>query len=64
MNEFNKVYDRLEVSFDSYNGESFYNDKMEEIVEILEDKKLLVEDQGAQVVRLDEFDLQPALIKK
>ena len=64
LSEFNKVYDRLGVTFDSYNGESFYNDKMEEIVEILEEKGLLVEDQGAQVVRLEEFDLQPALIKK
>ena len=64
LNEFNKVYDRLGVTFDSYNGESFYNDKMDEIVELLEEKNLLVEDQGAQVVRLDEFDLQPALIKK
>ena len=64
LNEFNKVYDRLGVTFDSHNGESFYNDKMDEIVELLEEKGLLVEDQGAQVVRLDEFDLQPALIKK
>ena len=64
LSEFNKVYDRLGVTFDSYNGESFYNDKMDEIVEILEEKGLLVEDQGAQVVRLEEFDLQPALIKK
>lgn len=64
LNEFNKVYDRLGVTFDSYNGESFYNDKMAEIVEILEEKELLVEDQGAQVVRLDDVDLQPALIKK
>ncbi len=64
LNEFNKVYDRLGVTFDSHNGESFYNDKMEEIVDLLEEKELLVEDQGAQVVRLDEFDLQPALIKK
>lgn len=64
LNEFNKVYDRLGVTFDSYNGESFYNDKMAEIVDLLESKDLLVEDQGAQVVRLDEFDLQPALIKK
>lgn len=64
LNEFQKVYDRLGVTFDSYNGESFYNDKMDEVVEILEEKELLVEDQGAEVVRLDEFDLQPALIKK
>lgn len=64
LNEFNKVYDRLGVTFDSHNGESFYNDKMDEIVDLLEEKELLVEDQGAQVVRLEEFDLQPALIKK
>lgn len=64
LNEFNKVYERLGVTFDSYNGESFYNDKMDEVVEILEEKNLLVEDQGAEVVRLEEHDLQPALIKK
>lgn len=64
LNEFDKVYDRLDVSFDSYNGESFYNDKMDEVVELLEEKELLVEDQGAEVVRLDNHDLQPALIKK
>lgn len=64
LNEFNKVYERLGVTFDSTNGESFYNDKMSEVVELLEEKDLLIEDQGAQVVRLDEFDLQPALIKK
>lgn len=64
LNEFNIVYDRLGVSFDSTNGESFYNDKMDEVVELLEEKGLLVEDQGAQVVRLEDYDLQPALIKK
>lgn len=64
LNEFNKVYKRLGVSFDSMNGEAFYNDKMDEVVDILTEKGLLIEDQGAQVVRLDEFDLQPALIKK
>jgi len=64
LQEFQKVYDRLQIDFDSFKGESFYNDKMAEIVEILEDKALLVEDEGAEVVRLDEYDLQPALIKK
>ena len=64
LNAFNQVYDRLGVTFDSYNGESFYNDKMDEVVEILEEKSLLVEDQGAEVVRLDAHNLQPALIKK
>jgi len=64
LKEFQKVYDRLQIEFDSFNGESFYNDKMTEIVDILEEKELLVEDEGAEVVRLDEYDLQPALIKK
>lgn len=64
LNAFNVVYDRLGVTFDSTNGESFYNDKMDEVVDILQEKDLLVEDQGAQVVRLENHDLQPALIKK
>ncbi len=38
MKEFNKIYDLLEVQFDSLNGEAFYNDKMDEIVELLEGK--------------------------
>ena len=59
-----KVYQRLHVEFDSYNGEAFYNDKMAEIVEILEKKQLLKESQGAQIVDLSKYDLNPALIKK
>ena len=57
-----RVYDLLGVSFDSYAGESFYNDKMEPIVQELRDKGLLVESQGAQVVDLDAFGMPPALI--
>lgn len=64
LNEFNTIYERLGITFDSMDGESFFNDKMDEVVDILLEKELLVEDQGAQVVRLDEYDLQPALIKK
>ena len=41
LQEFNKIYDMLEVSFDSLNGEAFYNDKMTEVVELLEEKHLL-----------------------
>ncbi|RTK56679.1 arginine--tRNA ligase domain-containing protein, partial [Enterococcus faecalis] len=41
LKEFNKIYDMLEVSFDSLNGEAFYNDKMTEVVELLEEKHLL-----------------------
>jgi arginyl-tRNA synthetase len=64
MKEFNKIYDMLEVSFDSLNGEAFYNDKMDEVVEMLEEKHLLKEDQGAEIVDLTNYDLNPALIRK
>jgi len=64
LKEFEKVYKRLNISFDSYNGEAFYNDKMDDIVELLEEKNLLETDQGATVVNLDDYDLNPALIKK
>ncbi|EGP5221754.1 arginine--tRNA ligase [Enterococcus faecium] len=64
MKEFNKIYDLLEVQFDSLNGEAFYNDKMDEIVELLEEKHLLNEDKGAEIVDLSAYDLNPALIKK
>ncbi len=63
LKEFNKMYERLNVKFDSYNGEAFYNDKMDAIVNELEDKNLLVLDDGAMVVKL-EGDVPPAIIKK
>lgn len=64
MKEFNKIYDMLEVKFDSLNGEAFYNDKMDEIIELLEEKHLLKEDRGAEIVDLSAYDLNPALIRK
>ena len=64
LKEFNRVYDMLGITFDSYNGESFYSDKMPRIVKELENSGLLVEDDGAHIVRLDEYDLPPALITK
>lgn len=64
LKEFDKIYAMLEVSFDSYNGEAFYNDKMAEIVSLLEEKHLLTENQGAEIVDLSAYDLNPALIKK
>ena len=57
-----RVYDLLGVSFDSYNGEAFYNDKMGPVVQELRDKGLLVESQGAQVVNLEEYGMPPALV--
>ncbi|MBM7691216.1 arginyl-tRNA synthetase [Peribacillus deserti] len=64
LKEFNKIYDLLNVQFDSYQGEAFYNDKMDDAVKMIDDSGLLVEDQGAMVVKLDEENLPPSLIKK
>ena len=63
LKESEQIYKLLNVTFDSYNGEAFYNDKMDGVVKELEDKGLLVEDQGAKIVEL-EGDLPPALIKR
>ena len=63
LKESQQIYELLNVSFDSYNGEAFYNDKMQPVIDILEEKKLLKEDQGAQIVDLGE-DVPPALIKR
>ncbi|MFC6201518.1 arginine--tRNA ligase [Lactiplantibacillus nangangensis] len=64
LKAFKKIYQRLDIEFDSFKGEAFYNDKMDEIVDILESKNLLHESQGAEVVDLSKYDLNPALIKK
>ncbi len=64
LKEFNRVYDMLGIHFDSYNGESFYSDKMPRFVKELADKGLLEEDEGAQIVRLDDYNLPVALITK
>lgn len=63
LEEFETMYKILDVSFDSYHGEAFYNDKMDRVIEELEAKNLLVKDQGAMVVRLEE-DTPPVLIKR
>lgn len=62
--EFKRVYDMLGVNFDSYAGESFYSDKMPEVVDILKEKGLLVESNGAQVVDLSELNIPPCIILK
>ncbi|AND80183.1 arginine--tRNA ligase [Streptococcus pantholopis] len=63
--EFSHLYDQLGVTFDSYNGEAFYNDKMAEIIDLLTANGLLQESQGAQVVNLEKYGMEhPALIKK
>ncbi len=62
--EYKRVYDRLNIKFDSYAGESFYSDKMQEIVDMLSDKGLLTESEGAQVVDLSDEDMPPCIILK
>nr|WP_285816585.1 arginine--tRNA ligase [Lactobacillus taiwanensis] len=63
LQEFNRIYKELGVTFDSYNGEAFFNDKMQPVVDELKEKGLLEESRGAQVVNLGE-DENPALILK
>lgn len=63
LKESEQIYKLLNVSFDSYNGEAFYNDKMDTVVKELEDKGLLIEDQGAKIVELGD-SIPPALIKR
>ncbi|MCX7748799.1 MAG: arginine--tRNA ligase [Clostridia bacterium] len=64
LNEFKRVYDTLGIEFDSYAGESFYSDKINEVVEIFDKEGLLRESENAKVVSLDEFSLPPCLIIK
>jgi len=64
LKEFNRVYDMLNIKFDSYAGESFYSDKMPAVMRELEDKGLLKDSQGAKVVELQEFGLTDAVVQK
>lgn len=64
LQEFMYIYDMLNITFDSFNGEAFYNDKMQAVIDELKEKHLLVESKGAMVVNLDKYDLNPALIQK
>ena len=62
LKEFNRMYDLLDIHFDSYAGESFYSDKMDEVVEILTEKNLLEDSEGAKVIRFDEKSNMPPCI--
>ena len=62
--EFERVYDLLNIQFDYYTGESFYNDKMQSIIEELKEKNISKIDSGAIIVDLEEEGLPPALIQK
>lgn len=64
LKEFNRVYKLLDISFDSYAGESFYNDKMDAVIKELEEKNLLKESEGAKIVDLEDANMPPCLITK
>lgn len=64
LKEFNRIYEMMGIDFDSYAGESFYSDKMSRVINLLEEKDLLKNSEGARIVDLEEFDMPPALINK
>ena len=64
LKEFQRVYDILGVKFDSLAGEAFYNDKMDVVIDMLKEKNLLVESNGAQVVMLEDYNMPPCIILK
>ena len=64
MVEFERIYDLLGISFDSYLGESFYRDLVPALVEKLNDLGILVESQGAKVIDLEKYNMPPCLITK
>ncbi|KOY79337.1 arginine--tRNA ligase [Apilactobacillus kunkeei] len=64
LEAFGEIYDKLGVTFDTYNGEAFYNDKLQDVVDSLQEKGLLSKSQGATIVDLQKYDLNPALILK
>lgn len=65
LNEYNKMYDRMDIKFDTYNGESFYNDIMPGVITELLERKIAVESDGAKVVMFSEEEkLNPCLVQK
>ncbi len=63
LKEYKRIYDILGIKFDSYNGEAFYNDKMGEVVDILDKKGVLEDSQGAKVVYVGD-NMPPCIILK
>ena len=64
LKDVERIYNDLDITFDSYNGESFYNDKMQPVIDELKEKKLLTESEGAYVVDLGPYNMPPCLILK
>lgn len=64
LKEFQKVYDLLGITFDSFKGEAFYIDKMPEVVELLEKSGALVDSEGAKVIKMKDENMPPCIIVK
>ena len=64
LNEFQRIYDILEISFDSWNGEAFYNDKIPAAIKRLEEKVLTEISEGALIFNLEKFKMPPVLLRK
>lgn len=64
LKEFQRVYDLLGSKFDSWNGEAFYIDKTQEVIDILEKNHKLIESEGARIVDLSEYNMAPCIIEK
>jgi len=64
LKEFDKLFKILNVNFDSFDGESFYTDKMDAVIEEIDTKGLLTDSNGAKVVMLDEYNMPPCIVKK
>lgn len=64
LKEVGKVYDRLDITFDSYNGEAFYNDKMAPVLDELRAQNLVTVSEGAEIVDLSEYNMSPCLLVK
>lgn len=64
LDEFKRIYDILGVAFDYYTGESFYNDRMDAVIDRLQKAGLAVESQGALIVDLEQYGMSPCLLRK
>lgn len=65
LKEYNKLYDRMDIHFDTYYGESFYHPIMPDVIKELVERKIAVDDEGAKVVFFDENEnLHPCIVQK
>src|SRR3989344_1052044 len=64
LEEFDKIYSLLNIKFDAISGESFYNKKMNSVIELMYKKGLIKESEGAEIIDLEKYGLGVCLIKK